>query len=147
MSDRRRELPVQVRELIIKLWNEGKTMRDIGNTIGKPHATVQRIINNFKEKGNVLTKPRSGRPKALNDREERAVIRMVKVTPKITAPKIAIMVSTPFKKNISSKTVQNILKRAGYRGCVARKKPFISKVNKAKQLQFANEHIAKPQEF
>lgn len=37
--------------------------------------------------------------------------------------------------------------KAGYRGCVARKKPFIYKVNRERRLAFAKKHLNKPQEF
>lgn len=141
------ELSMDMRKLIIKLRNEGKTMREIGTIIGKSHTTIQRVINNFRERGHVRTKPRSGRPKALSVREERVVIQQVKKDPTLSAPKIKAIISETLNKDISSRTVQNVLTRAGYRGCVARKKPFISKVNRQKRLAFAKEYLSKSQEF
>jgi len=50
---------------------------------------VQRVLFNFEDTNSLLLKPRSGRPKILTRREERAVVNKVKADPKISAPKIA----------------------------------------------------------
>ncbi|GFS91726.1 hypothetical protein TNCV_1492861 [Trichonephila clavipes] len=47
----------------------------------------------------------------------------------------------------SAETVQRVLRKAGYNGRVARKKPLIGKRNRVKRLKFAKEHILKPQQF
>ncbi|GFT51040.1 transposable element Tcb1 transposase [Trichonephila clavipes] len=44
-------------------------------------------------------------------------------------------------------TVRRVLRKAGYNGRVARKKPLIGKRNRVKRLKFAKEHILKPQQF
>ena len=52
-----------------------------------------------------------------------------------------------FQKKICSDTVCKILKRNGFRNRIARKKPFISLVNRQKRIAFAKEYIHKPPEF
>lgn len=42
---------------------------------------------------------------------------------------------------ISARTVRRILQNSGLHGRVARKKPFVSKINRQKRLQFAKEHL------
>ncbi|GFT87191.1 transposable element Tc1 transposase [Trichonephila clavipes] len=49
--------------------------------------------------------------------------------------------------NVVQKTVRRVLKKAGYNGRVARKKPLIGKRNRVKRLKFAKEHILKPRHF
>ncbi|KAF2904545.1 hypothetical protein ILUMI_01634, partial [Ignelater luminosus] len=46
-----------------------------------------------------------------------------------------------------SNFIDRILKRNGYRNCRARKKPFISKRNRKKRLNFAKLHLKKDQSF
>ncbi|GFT66269.1 transposable element Tc1 transposase [Trichonephila clavipes] len=47
-------------------------------------------------------------------------------------------------KTLHEDTIKKkILKKAGYHGRVARKKPHILAVNKQKRLDFANEHVNK----
>ncbi|GFU91897.1 transposable element Tc1 transposase [Trichonephila clavipes] len=51
-----------------------------------------------------------------------------------------------FKKtgrSVSAETIRRVLRKAGYNGRVARKKPLIGKRNIVKRLKFAKEHILK----
>lgn len=141
------ELSLDIRKLILKHRNEGKTLREIGNIIGKPHSTVQRVLDNFKTTGNLLSKRRTGRPKILTPREERIIINKVKLNPKVNAPTIAADIGTSENKKVSPETIRNVLRRANYHGRVARRKPWISKINQKKRLEFANAHLQKSNDF
>ncbi|GFX06422.1 transposable element Tc1 transposase [Trichonephila clavipes] len=70
----------------------------------------------------------------MNSITERRVIHQVKIDPKISAPKIAASTSNTLGRSVSAETVRRVLRKAGYNGRVARKKPLI-------------EHILKPQQF
>ncbi|GFS59863.1 HTH_Tnp_Tc3_2 domain-containing protein [Trichonephila clavipes] len=70
-----------------------------------------------------------------------------KFDPKISAPKIAASTSNTLGRSVSVETVRRVLRKAGYNGRVARKKPLIGKRNRVKRLKFAKEHILKPQQF
>ncbi len=104
----------------------------------------RKYFQDLKNTGIITSKPRSGRP---TDRETRKVVSLVKVNPRLTASQIAEDVKIRFKKTICSDTARKILKRVGYHGRVARKKPFISLKNRMKRIAFANEHITKPISF
>ncbi|GFX18855.1 uncharacterized protein TNCV_4143761 [Trichonephila clavipes] len=56
---------------------------------------------------------------------ERRVIHQVKIDPKISAPKIAASTSNTLGRSVSAETVRRVLRKAGYNGRVARKKPLI----------------------
>ncbi|GFW18873.1 transposable element Tc1 transposase [Trichonephila clavipes] len=88
-----------------------------------------------------------GRKKIMNSITERRVIHQVKIDPKISAPKIAASTSNTLGRSVSAETVRRVLRKAGYNGRVARKKPLIGKRNRVKRLKFAKEHILKPQQF
>ncbi|GFV47694.1 transposable element Tc1 transposase [Trichonephila clavipes] len=55
--------------------------------------------------------------------------------------------SNTLGRSVSAETVRRVLRKAGYNGRVARKKPLIGKRNRVKRLKFAKEHILKPQQF
>ncbi|GFX77229.1 transposable element Tcb1 transposase [Trichonephila clavipes] len=80
-------------------------------------------------------------------RPERRVIHQVKIDPKISAPKIAASTSNTLGRSVSAETVRRVLRKAGYNGRVARKKPLIGKRNRVKRLKFTKEHILKPRQF
>lgn len=147
MAAKGKEICLREREIIIKLWKKGKSYREIGKTINRAHSSVQRVINNFQSSGILLSKPRSGRPSKLSIRESRSLIGFVKKNPKITASQIVNNIEKQFQKKICADTARKILKRAGYKGRVARRKPFISVINRQKRLKYAYDHINKPLDF
>ncbi|GFU89800.1 transposable element Tcb1 transposase, partial [Trichonephila clavipes] len=55
--------------------------------------------------------------------------------------------SNTLGRSVSAETVRRVLRKAGYNGRVARKRPLIGKRNRVKRLKFAKEHILKPQQF
>ncbi|GFS94471.1 transposable element Tcb2 transposase [Trichonephila clavipes] len=71
----------------------------------------------------------------------------MKIDPKISAPKIAASTSNTLGRSGSAETVRRVLRKAGYNGRVARRKPLIGKRNRVKRLKFTKEHILKPQQF
>ncbi|GFY14656.1 retrovirus-related Pol polyprotein from transposon opus [Trichonephila clavipes] len=50
----------------------------------------------------------------------------MKIDPKISAPKIAASTSNTLGRSVSAETVRRVLRKAGYNGRVARKKPLIA---------------------
>lgn len=147
MSERNREIPFPVRKIIIDLWNEGNSFRNIGKIVKKPHTTIQYIVKQYKLTGSYKIRSRSGRPKKMTPREEASIVRQIIIDPKKSAPKLKEEVRELFSKNVCSQTVRNCIHRAGYKGCVARKKPLISEANRKKRLTFAKEYVNKPPEF
>lgn len=147
MGNNRKEISVDERKIIIKFWKEGKSFRNIAKDVGRQYSSVQRVINNFKSTGIYTSKPRCGRPPKLSSRERRDLIKQVKVNPRLTASQLSENTMVKFDKNICADAVRKILKKAGYRGRVSRKKPFISRVNRLKRIAFANEYVNKPPDF
>ncbi|GFX22718.1 transposable element Tc1 transposase [Trichonephila clavipes] len=67
-----KEITPEERKIIIKLRNEGKTLRETGKIVGRTHSSIQRVINNYTSSKSVISKPRFGRPSKLTLREKRA---------------------------------------------------------------------------
>ncbi|GFW63563.1 transposable element Tc1 transposase [Trichonephila clavipes] len=105
------------------------------------------MLQKFKKTGMLANNEGRGRRKIMNSITERRVIHQVKIDPKISAPKIAASTSNTLGRSVSAETVRRVLRKAGYNGRVARKKPLIGKRNRVKRLKFTKEHILKPQQF
>ncbi|GFV80390.1 transposable element Tc1 transposase [Trichonephila clavipes] len=75
------------------------------------------------------------------------MIFLLKKNPRLSAAQIAADVHEKFNKSICADTARKILKKAGYRSRVARRKLYISMTNRLKQIAFVKEHINKPPEF
>lgn len=147
MGGNRKEIDIAERKIIIDLWKRGKSLRLIAETVNRRHSSIQKVIMNYKSTGLLTSKPRSGRPSALSIRESRFIIRSVKINPRLSASQIAKSVAERFQKNVSLTTIRRELKKHNYHGRVARKKPFISRVNRAKRMAFAKEHLNKTLDF
>ena len=58
MSRKNCEISLKVQEIIINHYKEGKTLRSIGEIVGRSHSTIQRIVNLYKDTGDTLSKKR-----------------------------------------------------------------------------------------
>lgn len=151
MIGNRREIPIPIRDLLITDWEDkGSGPKSYGFLAEKyklKRSTVYSIIKRYKNSGTVENQPRSGRPRSLTVRESRELVREVKRNPFTSSLKLKKKVQDEFGKDVGRTTIRRYLKREGYSGRIARKKPFISKVNRRKRLNFARQHVDKPLEF
>lgn len=58
MGRQRGQTSVDIRQLIIKHFQDGKSIRKIGKIIDRSHSTVHNIIKRFKYSGLIENKPR-----------------------------------------------------------------------------------------
>lgn len=141
------EVPKPIRELIVSLRNQGKTLREIGRIVDKRPGTVCKIIKRYEEIGCASSRPRSGRPPKLNSVHEREICKAVHGNPSTSAQVIANNLSRDYNVKVTPQTVRNRLKSCGFVGRVPRKKPYIGKLNRKRRLDFAKEYISKPTPF
>lgn len=147
MSRKKSETTLEERRIIFKLHQKGKSYVEIAKIIGRSKSTIQFIIKRIKASDSLLNNERTGRPKILTVRERKTVIREVQKNPRISAPKLAIMCSAMFNKNVSVETCRRILRSENFHGRTPRKKPFINKINRIKRLPFAKEYINQSNTF
>lgn len=141
MAPRGKELSKDMKDLIIKLFKEKKSVRVIGKTVDKSPATIQKIIEKFKVLGNTKNLARNGRPPKFSEQEKRIIIRKIKKNPKLSAPKLLTELSVETGKTCNPQTIRRVLHNAGYHGRNIRKKPYINKVNRQKRTNFAKKHL------
>ncbi len=65
----------------------------------------------------------------------------------IKCTKIASNIADECKKHVNPKTICRIIRRAGYNGRVAKRKPLINERNRKIRLQFAREHHLKQERW
>ena len=147
MKPKRSETTVEIRELVIKLKKDGKSLSKIGEIIGKSKSTVQTILKNCKKTNTVTNKPRSGRPSKLTERDKRFILREVSNNPMISAVDLAADIPSTSATNVHAECVRRVLRAAGYNSRIPRKKPFISSKNMDKRLKYALEHKDKSIDF
>lgn len=110
--------------MIISLRCKGKSLREIGEIVGRFHSTVQHIIDNWKYEGTLKNKAGWGRKWFLSGSDVRLVVRKVRNNPKISAPKLRVEVSQEINRTVSTEAVRRVLRKSNLYGRVAGKKPL-----------------------
>lgn len=128
---------------VIRFHQEGKKVSEIVDLKKISDSSVRSIIERYNNHGTVETPRVSGRPRIFSEREERAI----EHTMKENRRKNAHVLADEAPKEASSKTISRILKKRGYRRCVARRKPFLKSEHKTRRLQFAKKYVSSPPEF
>lgn len=147
MSSKQKETTESQRKIILHLHNQGKSYAEIGEIMERSRFTIRSIINRFKGESSFQSANRTGRPRALTDRESIQIVRKIKQNPKKTSTEIAAEVQEEFGKNVHPMTVRRVLHEANYTARVARRKPLVSSVNQTKRLNYAKEFVSKPISF
>lgn len=147
MATKRKETDIATRTMIISMCYRGKSLREIAAAVGRTHSTVQKIVNKWKNEGTLKNLAGRGRKRILTSADERIIVRTLRKNPKTSIPKLTSDVAGTIGRPLSADTVRRVAHRNNLRGRVARKKPFISKVNMKKRLEFAKAYVNKPKEF
>ncbi|KAJ4440904.1 hypothetical protein ANN_10751 [Periplaneta americana] len=75
------------------------------------------------------------------------IVSTVRRNPRLSAPKLTSDVNATLRQPVSTETIRRTLRRAGYHGRVARKKSWITEVNRRKRLDFAKRYVNCSEEF
>lgn len=143
MGRKGKNTSLEQRKLVILHYEKGKTYKLIAEMLNMKPNTVGDIVRRYKNEQRIEFKKQTGQPKKLTEKEQRVIVRKIKINPRLSAPKIVTEVETEFGKSISESTIRRIIKKEGYNGRVARKKPFVNLTNRQNRLHFAKEHINK----
>lgn len=132
-----KQLTEEERTLILGMAKGGATISKIAEETKRPRGTVATVLRQFRLRGNVETAKRSGRPLKTSPRDHRQLVKLVKEDRRVSARDLSQKWGEVIQKRISERTTRRRLKSLGYNGRQARKKPFISAINKKKRLLWA----------
>ena len=134
----RLELSKADRNRIYGALDAGVRPSDVAGRLGFNFSTVRSTIllrDLRPQDGGV--QPRSGRPKKLSDRDERILLRTVRLDPKITY----LQLSKQLDLNISRSTYQRVLVHYNIRKWLAKKRPALTEDLAADRLAWARIHV------
>jgi len=110
------------RELIVKLYNEGKYQQDIADILGVSQSKVSFWIVRYRKIGSLKNLPRSGRPS--NFSEEKLSLIKSKIVKKVvsknlkysscTSKELRNIISKEIRKPISMRHARRILHKIGF---------------------------------
>jgi transposase len=109
-----------VRNRIVGMSMAGSKGIVIANTLQVHPSTVSRILRQHEQAGTVERKMASGRPRKLNERDERSLVFIINKNRRATLSDIANSLPT----KVSRTTVRRTLRRRGIFSHIAVVKPF-----------------------
>jgi transposase len=134
------ELTEFERGVIIGGWLFGHSERDIEVKTGHPKSTIHDTIERYRETGAGTSRPRSGRPPILTDRDKRHIVRIVRSNRQQSAKQLQHNFVQSSGTVASLSTVKRALHEAGYHSRVAARKPLISAKNRRDRMQWCKRH-------
>ena len=112
MGRKGKETTVEERKIAMRLYNQCKSLREVGDIIGRPHSTVQSSIDQHWHTNTVHKMPQSGRPRKVMGHRERLLLRIVKENPRTSAPKMAEAMAHN-GESVSASTVRRVQRTCG----------------------------------
>lgn len=131
MGPRGAELSSELKAQIIQYYKDKKSVRVIARLVHKCPATVQKVIERYRDSGSIRNKARSGRPRKFDEAEHHLILQKVQQNAKMSALKLQEEVECETGKLCNTETIRRVLYSAGYIG------PLIHR----KRVEFAKLHL------
>jgi transposase len=129
-------------------WTPKRRSRAFGLIQGARHtlSEISQITNiplgtlgDLKKRNSPLSKVRSGRPVKLSDRHKRQIV--FHITKNHKSRRLsAISIIHDLQLDVHPDTLKRTLKSLGYNHRIARRRPFLKKLDRKRRLQFARRH-------
>ena len=133
-----------MRQLVIKHHYNGDPIRTIAKIVDLPRSTVYSIILKWNATDSVNNLIERGLKRLTSIRIDRIIHRIIMSNPRNSASNVAMDLKNNYQTSITPQTIRNRMHEIGYRGCIARRKPFVKKSNRYKRVLWAREHLSKP---
>ncbi|CAF3709059.1 unnamed protein product [Rotaria sp. Silwood1] len=136
-----------LRQLVIKHYSNGDSIRTITKKVHLSSSTVHYIINKWNHTGSINNRHGRGRKRKTTSHIDRIIHRNMISSRRKPASDVALDLAINHQVSVSPQTIRNRMYEIGFRGCIARKKPFIKKSNRRKRVLWSREQLLKPMEF
>ena len=144
---KKKEYSYDLREVVIKHFLNGDSEREVARKVLVPRKCINYIIKKYKLTkciGNIIGR---GRKRKTTAQTDRTIQRKIKANRRISSASIKAQLQTEINTTISESTIHCRANEIGLHGSVARKKPYLNKVNRAKRLEYARVYREKPLGF
>jgi len=98
-----------MRNAVVLMHSNGNTYANISANTNIPISTIADIIKKHRNQGTVENKPRCGRPKKLDSRANRRLVREVKKKRSITSSELRNSLPMDMKNDVSDDTLRRSL--------------------------------------
>ena len=128
---------------VVHNMKNGNSIRETSSIVNLPKTTVHNIWTKYLNTNHVKDLPRSGRPRKIDSRDVREILRNVQMNPRdpVKVLKQKFNHSRTDNKQVSRQTIQKILEANSIISRTLSVKWKISPVNIKKRLEWAKEHV------
>lgn len=128
-------VPLEERRLIVRLYIEGVSQREICRRTGRTRTAVSRITQAYRDEARLGDAHRTGRQRITREEEDQLIVAAAVADPFLSARDIREALSL----NVSCKTIQRRLQEAGLQNHIAAQKPLLTESQRRARLEFARE--------
>ena len=132
----RKELDPYTRGLIVADSQNGVTVAESARTRGVPANTIRNTLLATPLRNKGVSLPRSGRPKLYDNRDERALLWLMRNNPRWTYDKLISESSV----KVSKSTIKRVMKKHGIANWRAKRRPALTPEHARKRLIWARQH-------
>lgn len=129
-------------------WTPKRRSRALGLIQGKRHSLREiteitnipkQTLGDLKKRNTPISKPRSGRPAKLSERHKRQIV--FHITRNHQSRRLSVSsIIRDLQLQVHPNTLKQTLKSLGYNHRIARRRPFLKKLDRKRRLQFAKRH-------
>ena len=141
---RKKEYSNDLREVVIKHFLNGDPEHEIARKVLISRTSVHYMIGKYKSTkyiGNIIGR---GRKRKTNTHLDRTIQRKIKVNRRTSALTIKSELQNELNITPSQSTIRRRAHEFSLYGRVARKKPYVNKVNRGKRLEYARTYREMP---
>jgi transposase len=147
MARKKKEYSSDIRSLVVQHFHNGDSYAEIAKKVLVPRPTVQSIIKKYKKTKCILNMSGRVRKRKTTAVVDRIIQRKVKVDRRKSASIVKMEIEKELGVLVHANTVRNRLHEIGLNGRVARKKPYVNKINRGKRMVYAKTMMAKPFDY
>ena len=123
--------------IIVQYHKDGRSVREIAETLKLAKSTVQNCIQRFKTTGSGESRPRSGRPRVTDKRHDSRMKRLVLMNPSLSSSDIKESMQSP----ASTRTIRRrLVTDFNLRSRRPAKKPLLTPAQMKKRAEFSHRH-------
>ena len=135
----RRKLTIPERWQAVGMHNGGFSHRRVADQFRVNHSIIVRLMQRFRQTGNVTDRPRAGRPRKTTPREDRLISRRARQQSFSTAG--ALRGNLAFGGHISTPTVIRCLHHQGMRARRPIKRPQLTLRHRHARFDWSHDHL------
>ena len=147
MAPKKKEYSTDLRSVVVQHYLNGDSYAEIVDKVLIPRSSVQYIIEKYKKTKCIINLSGRGRKRKTTSAVDRIIQRKIKTDRRKSASKVKNEVENELGVVIHTNTVRNRLHDIGLNGRIARKKPYVNKINREKRIAYAKKMMEKPFDY